>query len=146
MSLRIFTASALWMALPSWVTESYLGSAQNKVRAAASQCLLLCLIQERIRILPVSERPILGVFIFSLRRGGNGCGPAEFTNLADDRVLDSLYLGNTVVVCGLRDNCDPTAGVTCPCLPDSLGHPSKIQHLGFFYQLLIKDPVPLDSA
>lgn len=85
--------------------------------------------------MPVSVRPILGVFIFSLRRGGNGCGPDEFTNLlADDRVLDSLYLGNTVVVCGLRDNCDPTAGVTCLCLPEEtlIGTPIQDTTFGIF--------------
>lgn len=145
MPLGIFTASALWMAVPSWVTGSYLGSAQNKVRAAASQCLLPCPIQERVRILPVSERPILGIFIFSLRRGGNGCGSAEFTNLlADDRVLDSLYLGNTVVVCALWDNCDPTDGITCPCLPVEtlIGTPIQDTMFGIFLPTIDKGSGP----
>lgn len=110
-----------------------------------SQCLLPCPIQERVRILPVSERPILGIFIFSLRRGGNGCGPAEFTNLlVDDRVLDSLYLGNTIVVRGLQDNCDPTDGVTCPCLPveTRIGTPIQDITFGIFLPTTDKESGP----
>lgn len=82
-TLCIFTASTLWMALPSWITGSYLDNPQNKVRAAVNASSLS---PPRKESWFWKTRP--GIFIFSLRRGGNGCGLSGFTNhLPDDRVL-----------------------------------------------------------
>lgn len=146
-TLCIFTASTLWMALPSWLTGSYLGNAQNKVRAAVNASSLSPPRKESwfcpglkdstwdFHLLLEEGRKWLWV-IWIYKPSARWLGPR------------TLYLGDTGVIHDLWDNCDRTDGVTCPLFQwkHSVGHPSKTQHLRVFYQLLIKGPVPLDSA